>query len=424
MSGAATLHDLLVLGAGPVGLEAALAASEAGLDYLLLEAGERVGANVRAWGHVRLFSPWDLNASPRMRAALARAGVALPSGALCPTGHELARHLLEPLARLPGVAPRLRLGHRVVAVGKAGLHKATEIATPARAAAPFRVLVETPEGEQVLFARAVLDCSGSYELPLWLGDGGVPAPGERALGSRIVRRLPDFEADPDWWGGRAVLLVGSGHSAQTAAVALAALADRATEAGSRAPRVTWALRRDQPEIAARVDDPLPERAALHGRAFELIAGRHPAVAARRGATVDALRELPGAPGRIRVRLRAGGSAEAPSFEDLEVDDVLALVGTTGERALYAELHVHECYATCGPIKLAAKLLGEGSSDCLAHGGASAEVLSNPEPGFFLLGSKSYGRNSAFLLRAGYEQVAQILPLVVERAREPVARNGG
>lgn len=32
------------------------------------------------------------------------------------------------------------------------------------------------------------------------------------------------------------------------------------------------------------------------------------------------------------------------------------------------------------------------------------MLRNPEPGFFILGAKSYGRNSTFIMRIGWEQV--------------------
>ncbi|HUP24390.1 MAG TPA: hypothetical protein VNB06_15770 [Thermoanaerobaculia bacterium] len=405
--------DLLIAGAGPVGLEAALAAAEAGLEFCLVEAGDRAGANVRSWGHVRMFSSWELNVSARMRAALARGGVEVPEGGANPTGDELAARLLDPLARLPAVATRLRLGHRVVAIGKSGLHKAAEIGTPRRAAQPFRALVDTPGGEAVWHARAVLDCTGNYEVPLWLGDGGVPAPGERAQGSRIVRRLPDFAADPERWCGRTVLLAGAGHSAQTAATALATLAARATTGGRIPPRVIWALRRAHPQILDQLlpaGDPLPERGALHVRAIALIEGRHPAVEARLGATVESMAAAPEPSHQVLVRLRRG---DADGFEEIAADEVLALVGTCGDRALYAELHVHECYATCGPIKLAAKLLGEGNADCLAQASGDAEELVNPEPGFFVLGSKSYGRNSAFLMRVGYEQVASVMPHLIQ-----------
>ena len=83
-----------------------------------------------------------------------------------------------------------------------------------------------------------------------------------------------------------------------------------------------------------------------------------------------------------------------------VDRIIANVGYKPNRTLYEELQIHECYATQGPIKLAAELLGETSQDCLSQSSHGAETLQNPEPGFFILGSKSYGRNSQFLLKVG------------------------
>ena len=75
--------------------------------------------------------------------------------------------------------------------------------------------------------------------------------------------------------------------------------------------------------------------------------------------------------------------------------------------------MHECYATSGPMKLAAALLGEGSADCLAQTSHGADTLVNPEPGFFILGSKSYGRNTTFLLRVGWDQVEEVFGLLAQ-----------
>jgi hypothetical protein len=64
------------------------------------------------------------------------------------------------------------------------------------------------------------------------------------------------------------------------------------------------------------------------------------------------------------------------------------------------------------MKLAAALLGEaGGGDCLAQGSHGAATLLNPEPGFFLLGAKSYGRNTTFLMRVGWQQVEEVMGLL-------------
>jgi len=213
---------LAILGAGPTGLEAALAAAEAGFPFTLYEAAPEVAGNVRAWGHVRLFTPWDLNVSPRMRRNLRVAGTEIPEGADCPTGQELADRLFAPLAALPAVAPHLKLGVRVLAVGREGLLKHEEIATAERGRRPFRLLLSDTSGrEWTERADLVLDTTGTYGHPNSLGDGGIPAPGERELGEAIRRQVPDFKREAADWAGKAILLAGAGHSAQTVVRALA-----------------------------------------------------------------------------------------------------------------------------------------------------------------------------------------------------------
>ena len=53
-----------------------------------------------------------------------------------------------------------------------------------------------------------------------------------------------------------------------------------------------------------------------------------------------------------------------------------------------------------------------------------DVLKNPEPNFFILGSKSYGRNSNFLLRVGLEQVREVLTQIPKEATPPSATRRG
>jgi hypothetical protein len=94
--------------------------------------------------------------------------------------------------------------------------------------------------------------------------------------------------------------------------------------------------------------------------------------------------------------------------------VLALTGRVGDHLLYRQLQVHECYATSGPMNLAAALLGQGGGaggDCLAQTSLGADTLKNPEPGFFILGAKSYGRRNDYLMRVGWQQVDEVFQLL-------------
>ncbi len=111
---------------------------------------------------------------------------------------------------------------------------------------------------------------------------------------------------------------------------------------------------------------------------------------------------------IEVTLR---SAPDGAMEKLVVDRIIALTGSVGDHTLYRQLQVHECWATSGPMKLAAALLASSAVDCLAQTSHGSDTLRNPEPGFFILGEKSYGRNSTYLMRVGWQQVDEVFPLL-------------
>ncbi|MGH7453700.1 MAG: NAD(P)-binding domain-containing protein, partial [bacterium] len=64
-----TRKRAVVIGSGPMGFEAALRALDRGFEVTILEAG-LIGENIRRWQHIRFFSPFGMNISPRIRQAL------------------------------------------------------------------------------------------------------------------------------------------------------------------------------------------------------------------------------------------------------------------------------------------------------------------------------------------------------------------
>jgi hypothetical protein len=97
------------------------------------------------------------------------------------------------------------------------------------------------------------------------------------------------------------------------------------------------------------------------------------------------------------------------LENVNVDHVVAHVGYRPDLDIFRELHVHQCYASESPMSLGAALLAESGSggDCLEPSSLGIETLKNPEPGFFILGGKSYGRRSDYLMRVGREQIQDL-----------------
>src|SRR5579863_1664754 len=142
---------IAIIGAGPVGLAAAAQLIARGLDCIILESGPSVGTAARAWGHVRMFSPWRYNIDAASRTLLASHEWHPPASGQFPTGRELVVNYLEPLACTPEIAARLRLDAQVTAITRTGLGK---VRSAGRDDASFELRIEDAHGNETrVFAR-------------------------------------------------------------------------------------------------------------------------------------------------------------------------------------------------------------------------------------------------------------------------------
>jgi thioredoxin reductase len=378
---------VVVIGAGPIGLAAAAHLVDRGLQPIVLEAGDAVAASLREWRHVRVFTPWELNVDPVAARLLAAAGWQRPDGASHPTAGEIVERYLEPLARLPQIAPRLHLAARVLAVTRSGVDKLKDAG---RDEAPFEVLVDGSCGRRRILAAAVIDASGTWHRPNPLGADGLPADGEEELADRIRYRIPDvLGAERQRFAGRRAVVVGSGHSALNVLLDLARL--REEEPGTQ---IAWALRRRDVDALLRPAprEQLPARAALGADAGRLLAeGRvevHAGFATRRVARDG--EQLVVSDGRVELR----------------ADEVVAATGFRPDLSPLRELRVDLDDRVEAPRALA-PLIDPNVHSCGTVPLHGAEVLAHPERGLFVVGVKSYGRAPTFLLRTGYEQVRSV-----------------
>jgi len=412
---------LAVIGAGPIGIEMALGAALRGMNVEVFERAPDCAAHVRSYAFVQLFSPWSLNTTEAGLNALRSAGVSLPDESVFPTGRELLDAYLIPLTAALQNQPcctGINYNTEVLSVGRGHLLKGESIGGGSmkmpkgkplieleRRETPFRFLV--CQGEQERYVEGfdfVVDCTGCYrqELANWVGAGGLPALGERSLRAkgRLCMTIPDvLGADQSRFAGKRTLVVGSGMSAITTVRNLASLRESVKATG-----VVWMTRSEKEPFTVIEDDVLPQRKALCELGNNAAAGRVDGVAYIGGAAVSAIEQTPN--GRLQVSIQCPGSVRTE-----EVDELIGCCGFHPDSGLYEELQIHQCYASNGPMKLAATLLG-ASGDCLQQVSAGSDSLKNPEPGFFILGSKSYGRNSAFLLKIGHEQVKTVLDAIL------------
>jgi hypothetical protein len=78
------------------------------------------------------------------------------------------------------------------------------------------------------------------------------------------------------------------------------------------------------------------------------------------------------------------------------------------------------------MKLSASLLSSAAAggDCLQVSVDPLETLVNPEPRLFVIGNKSFGRFSNYLMRTGIQQVQSIFETLLGTAERTVADREG
>jgi thioredoxin reductase len=392
---------LAILGAGPIGLEAALVARQLKLPFTVYERG-RVGEHLLRWGHVRLFSPFGMNVTALGRSTIlgSRNAQELPADDACITGREHVERYLAPLAET--LKEQLRMETQVLRVGRRNFLKNESPGDAARGKQPFLLLLREKNQDRIEEADLILDCTGTYGQHRWMGDGGIPALGELQAEPQIAYALDDvLGTRRNDYAGKSVLVIGSGYSAATTVSNLATLAEQ-----DNTTWVTWLARAPLSQPLRRIPgDPLRERDRLAVRANNLATRGDGNVEFHAGTIVEAV-DAHGQGRGFRVTTRAAGKKRT-----WDCDAVIANVGYTPDTNLYRELQIHECYASLGPIKVAAALLGQKTQDCMKLASPGPDTLRNPEPNFYILGGKSHGRGAQFLLRMGFEQVRDVFGLI-------------
>jgi hypothetical protein len=381
-----------IIGAGPVGLVAAAHLVRRREAVVVLEAGAAVGASVREWGHVRLFTPWKYLLDPQAEALLAPTGWIVPEPDEHPTGAEYVERFLVPLSRIRPIAAALRVRSRVIRVER----EATVTGSAFR--------LDLGDGGSVL-ARAVVDASGNWTTPNPLGGRGEPLEGEET-DARILRGIPDVAgADRSLVAGQRVLVAGSGHSALHLLRELLKV-----QAAEPATRVQWIIRRPASRrlFGGGEADALPARGAM-GQAIE---------AAVRGGRISLVEDFrasrlrpadsvdPGGPGAPQAGLLV--DEEGPAGRTLgPFDRILVATGFRPDLAPTLGLTLGLDPRLEAPVALA-PLVDPALHACGSVRPHGWRELAHPETGYFAVGVRSYGRAPTFLLRTGFEQVRSVV----------------
>lgn len=380
-----------IIGAGPVGLAAAAQLLERGVDVVVFEAGETAGSAVKAWGHTRLFSPWEYLVDEAAGRLLDRTDWHAPAATKLPFGRELVEDYLLPLAATPELAPRIRYRSTVTDVSRQGMDRTR---STGRSTTPFVLRIQSGDGVTEQLARAVIDTSGTYSTPNGLTASGLAPAHTDGIREHLSHALPDVLGEGrERFAGKHTLVVGAGHSAANTLLKLAALAKQ--ESGTT---VSWAIRGASPVRAfGSENDELEARGKLGSSVHDLV---------RRGSVVlidrfeiDDLH--PSADSRVAVLGRRRGEVTT-----VVADQVVNATGFRPNLEMLREIRLSLDEIVEAPRALA-PLIDPNLHSCgtvYPHGVAE---LAHPEPNFYIAGMKSYGRAPTFLLLTGYEQVRSI-----------------
>lgn len=386
-------HPVAIIGAGPVGLAAAAHFLSRGITPIILEAGAQAGSSVNQWGHVRMFSPWRFNIDKEAKRLLIGNGWTEPPSESFPTGQELLAQYILPLSESAEIKPCLHLNSRVLKVSKL---EHDVMKTEGRNAASFLLRVAGPDGERDVLAAAVIDASGTYATPNWMGASGIPALGEKENSRHIEYGIPDVLGSArQRYSHRRVLVVGGGHSAFNALQDLVELARVAPET-----RVYWAIRGTSLEriLGGGENDQLEQRGRLGLKIRRLL--DEGAIELHQGFKINKIASTP-----------EGVVAYSQEIGLPPVDEVIVATGFRPDLQLLAELRLGLDPATGSPVELA-PLIDPNEHSCGTVRPHGVQELAHPDEAVFIVGMKSYGRAPTFLMLTGYEQVRSVAAALV------------
>jgi thioredoxin reductase len=386
-----------IIGGGPVGLAAAAHLTVRNIPFLLFEAGDSVGSNVREWQHVWIFSPWRYNIDKAARALLENSDWVSPDDNGLPNGQELYDFYFRPLADLPALAPFIHTNSKVISIGRKNMDK---MKSWDREKWPFVIQVsDKNDGIRFYEARAVIDASGTWNNPNPIGSGGIFAIGEIENSSKITYSIPDIPGKQKHkYKNKSVAVVGGGHSAINTIIELDKLK-------IQYPNTTihWVLRKNSVKevYGGQEKDALEARGALGIKIERLV-------------NEDRVNVY--TPFQVQEIRNENGQLALIGYQH---DELMALpgideiIGNTGSRPDFSflreiRLSVDSALESSAAI---AELIDPNIHSCGTVRPHGEKELRHDDEGFYIVGAKSYGRAPTFLMATGYEQVRSIVAAI-------------
>jgi hypothetical protein len=247
--------------------------------------------------------------------------------------------------------------------------------------------------------KAVIDTSGTWSTPNPIGSGGTFAVGEQENSARIFYGIPAIlGAHAARYKNKNVLVVGSGHSSIHAILELDALKHQYPDT-----QIHWALRKQniQDVYGGQENDALEARGALGIRIEQLVNQDRVSIY-----TPFHIQQVVNTGDNLSViGLQNGHQLALPA-----IDEIISNTGSRPDFSFLREvrLHIDPVLESAAAI---ADLIDPNIHSCGTVRPHGEKELRHPDTGFYIAGSKSYGRAPTFLMATGYEQVRSIVAAI-------------
>lgn len=403
-----------IIGAGPIGIEAALYARFLGYDVLLFDQG-KVAGNVLKWGHVKMLTPFKENSSSLgLRALLAQdENFKPPAADECLTGHQYATQYLVPLAKTDLIYDGVHVHSRIVSISRVQTQREDEVPGDERAGDEFRLLIDSKSrGLWTSRADIVIDTTGNSNSPRGIAPGGgVPLASAESLAEIQSGWIDVAGTKRETVSGKKVLLVGSGLSAATIAAAMESVI-----ASDRNTQLTWVTLPNEngkptlrpQSIGNRLKDATAYNQLLE-RSKLLLSGTVEGVVPIAAWGVERLDRT--AEGQTIATLLIG-------FEETLSRTCDVIISATGSKPCWDftdALRIGRCHASDGPIGVASSLVKRATDGSVDEYKCEGKSLMTSEPNYYVLGSKSFGSGSGFLIQDGLSQIRALFALIGGRS---------
>ncbi len=377
-------YPVAILGAGPIGLAVAAHLKAYNVPFIILEKYE-VAANVASWEHVQLFSPWEFNVDSAAKKLLEQTGWVMPTKDDIPTGKALREDYLVPLSEL--FKEQLHTNEEVLAITKQDTDK---MKTTNRASKPFLIFTKNGQATKTYKASAIIDATGTWGHASPAVSHGVYLPSERAATDKITYMIPNVSVQTSRYANKRIAVVGGGHSAINSLLQLVTLKETYPET-----EITWILRKKRVEdaLGGGTDDELVARGELGLKMKTIIANK--TIQVETPFYIQSVLE------KEEGLLLKGTDCKIGPFDELIVN-----TGNRPDFSFHRELR-YDVDSSTEAVSAIASLIDPNFHSCGSVPAHGEKELRQPEPNFYIVGSKSYGRAPTFLMATGYEQVRSI-----------------